>query len=142
MIKNLFAKQSAAVVGPIISVTFPGLQLAAAIAAKVDTGAYSGALHATNIREVSGSSGQKWLEFTPLASSNSVKLESYRKKIVRSSNGQSEQRFVIDTEIAIAGAIYPISISLANRSKLKYPVLIGSKFLQTHSFLIDLKHST
>lgn len=126
------------VVGPVIEVAFPGLNVASPINAKIDTGAYSGALHVSDIREVSGAKGQRWLEFKPLAASAPVRLEAFRKKLVKSSNGLAAERYVIDTEIAINGAVYPISISLADRRQLKYPVLIGRKFLETHKFIIDL----
>lgn len=137
-----FSRTRANAVGPVVKVLFPGLKISEPVEAKIDTGAYSGALHATDIREISGKQGRKLIEFTPLGQGESVRLEAYREKLVRSSNGQSEKRFVIDTEISFGGAVYPISISLADRRKLKYPVIIGRKFLETHSFLVDLRIDT
>lgn len=140
MIKKWFSKRTA--VGAFIDVAFPGLH-EGRHTAKVDTGAYSGALHASNIREVKGAQGQKLLEFLPFGdANNTIRLEAYQKRAVTSSNGQSEIRFFIQTEIEINGNIYPIEVSLADRSQLKHPVLIGRRFLGTHKFVIDLAHKS
>ena len=59
-------------------------------------------------------------------------------KHVKSSNGQIEERFFIDTDIILSGENYPIRLSITDRSSMKWPVLIGRKFLKQHKFLVDV----
>ncbi len=125
-------------VGPFIVVDLPLLGIEG-IDAKVDTGAFSGALHASNIREVSDADGVKHLHFNPLASKDhTLEVDHYHRRSVKSSNGQSSLRYAFDTEVEILGQRYPLTITLSNRSSMKYQMLIGRKFLQTHGFLVDV----
>ena len=59
--------QPAKTVGPKLDVNLPLLGIEA-LTAKVDTGAFSGALHATRIREVKGTGAHPVLRFSPLGS--------------------------------------------------------------------------
>ena len=79
------------------------------------------------------------LEFTPLLQGrNKVRTEQFHIKSVKSSNGAVSMRYVIDTEVEIRGQILPITITLSDRSSMRYPIIIGRKFLRTHGFLIDV----
>lgn len=120
-----------------LTVSFPEFS-ASDVAAKVDTGAYSGCFHATNIRLV-GTSGADILEFSPFDHPE-IKHQTihFMKKHVKSSNGHIEERFFIDTDIILNNERYPIRLSLADRSSMKWPVLIGRKFLKKHQFLVDV----
>lgn len=109
--------------------------------AKIDTGAFSGALHATRIREVTGQDGHKVLRFQPLGSADhTIEVSSYHRRKIKSSNGQVSQRYAIDTEVTIFGQTYPLTITLTNRSSMKYHMLIGRRFLHMHGFLVDVSH--
>jgi hypothetical protein len=124
-------------IGRLLKVQLPLLGIQK-LRAKVDTGAFSGALHATNIREITDEQGVKQLSFALLGDANrTVQTESYHKRRVKSSNGQAASRYAIDTEIEIFGQRYPITLTLANRSVMKYQMLIGN-FLRRHGFLVDV----
>jgi len=128
-------------IGPLLVVDMPlfGIE---GLEAKVDTGAFSGALHATKIREVVGDDGKKRLRFSPLGSSDhTLEVEKYHRRRVKSSNGMSDRRYAIDTEVTILGQTYPITITLTNRSSMKYQMLIGRSFLQMHGFLVDVNRN-
>lgn len=43
--------------------------------------------------------------------------------------GVVEKRFFVKTEIVIFGKNYPIQLSLTNRGEMKYPILLGRRFL-------------
>ncbi|MDL2341702.1 MAG: RimK/LysX family protein [Patescibacteria group bacterium] len=130
------------IVGSFELVSFPDLGIAEVVA-KVDTGAYSGTVHATNITETTDPSGDQILEFYPLGKAE-LKTHSrdYTSKQIRSSNGQLETRFVINTKIILQGQEYPISISLADRSAMMKSVLIGRQFLRRQRIIVDVRQGT
>src|SRR3990167_10377843 len=99
-------------IGAFAKVSFPDLGIYNTIA-KVDTGALSGALHTTNIVVVKLPTGEKALKFTPYGQKKPARLTAYRRKKVRSSNGEFEWRYIIRTTIVIRDVNYPINITLA-----------------------------
>lgn len=111
------------------------------VTAKIDTGAYSGALHCTKIF-VDKSKRKHVLHFSPFDHPEvEMKSRNFRKRTVTSSNGSTQERFIIKTNVTIQGKTYPINISLADRSVMKWDVLIGRRFLRKHNFLVDVnKH--
>lgn len=125
-------------IGPTLEVDLPlfGIEM---LTAKVDTGAFSGALHATAIREVKLKNGQKQLRFSPLGSKeHTLEVDTYHRRRVRSSNGMVSTRYAIDTEVRIMGKDYPITITLTDRKAMKFQMLIGRNFLRIHGFLVDV----
>lgn len=125
-------------VGRLLQLDLPLLGIENVIA-KIDTGAFSGALHATHIREVKDNLGNKRLRFSPLGSAtHTIEVATYHRRKVKSSNGTESRRYAIDTEVSIRGQSYPITITLTNRSPMKYEMLIGRNFLRIHGFLVDV----
>ncbi|HET8837809.1 MAG TPA: RimK/LysX family protein, partial [Flavobacteriaceae bacterium] len=55
---------------------------------------------------------------------------------VKSSNGITQKRYEIRSTIQIFGKIYKISLTLSDRKEMRYPVLIGRKFL-SNKFIVD-----
>ncbi len=107
------------------------------IVAKIDTGAYSGAFHCTKIFE-RDQDGKKSVVFSPFDHPEVViTTDQFSKKQVKSSNGDVEMRYLITTQIVIGQQQYDITLSLSDRSSMKYPLLIGSKFLRQYNFLVD-----
>lgn len=126
------------VVGPVLDVSIPSLGISS-VEAKVDTGAFSGALHAVEIKEIKTAEGTKLLQFKPYGSTHElVTVETYHKRYVKSSNGQTARRYAFETEVVILGRRYPMIITLSNRSSMKYQMLVGRKFLRTNGFLVDV----
>jgi hypothetical protein len=120
--------------------SFPDLEIDE-IDVKVDSGAYTSAIHATEIKE-RNIDGNPVIQFKILDPSHPkhdgrvYRYSDYAKKVVKNSFGQSEERFVIETTIVLFGITYPISLSLSERTDLKYPVLLGRTFLNKR-FIID-----
>ena len=134
--------ESAKTIGHQIVVDLPLLGIQS-VPAKVDTGAFTGALHVTNVRELHNKKGETCLRFSPLGSKNhTIQVNTYHKRKVKSSNGQVSARYTIDTSVEILGETYPITITLTNRKHMKYPMLIGRNLLRIHGFLIDLNHQS
>lgn len=101
--------------------------------AKIDTGAVYSSLHCTNIQKIDA----KTVEITPLNSKTSFKKKIENKITIKSSNGISEQRYIIASNITINHHNYPILLSLSNRETMRYKLLIGTDFLKNR-FLVDV----
>ena len=114
-------------------VSLPELNLPAIIA-KTDTGADTSALHAFNI-QVFGDKKNQMVRFgvNPIVSDERFSVFCSAKVIDRvkimSSNGISELRFVIETEITIGNVTKKIPITLTNRENMKYKMIIGRNAL-------------
>jgi ribosomal protein S6--L-glutamate ligase len=114
--------------------SLPGLGLPA-LKAKVDTGAKTSALHAFDI-ETFGSASKPKVRFavhpvpgrTDITIACSAPLRDRRE--VTSSNGETEQRYVIETELDIGGKSVPIEVTLTDRTNMAYRMLLGRQALQ------------
>jgi len=125
------------VIGAFELVDFPKFGISG-IQAKIDTGAYTGALHCTKISEEDTGNG-KVLRFSPFDRPEVTIVEDeFIVRHVKSSNGEREKRYFIETHITIQGKTHPIMLSLANRSEMKWPVLIGRRFLRKNHFVVDV----
>lgn len=121
-------------IGALEHVSLPDLELHH-IVVRVDTGAKTSSLHVENLR-LHEKGGTIWATFTLEKGGNapqfSLPTHSVRKVI--SSNGEAEQRPVIKTLIHMAEKQWIIQLTLTNREKMRYPMLLGrqamgSKFL-------------
>jgi len=65
-----------------------------------------------------------------------ISTDEFSEKRIKNSFGSSEKRFVIETDIWIFGKKYPIELSLSAREKMKFPILIGRRFLMG-KFIVD-----
>lgn len=121
------------IIGRVDIAEFPEINLQD-IKIKVDTGAYTSSIHCHDVQEVE-SNGEKHIEFELLDPShpeyeNKVyKVKNYNEKAIKSSNGTIEHRFIIKTVIVIFNEKYPIELSLSERGDMKFPILLGRKFL-------------
>jgi len=109
--------------------------------AKIDTGAFSGALHCSDIRIVRrGDDRRRILKFTPLGRAKlATETDTFMATYVRSATGHRVKRYIIDTTIEIGGNEYPIRIGLSDRDKMKRPVLIGRRFLRDNNIVVDVR---
>jgi len=123
-------------IGAFEKVSFPDLGLSGVVA-KIDTGATSGSVHATHIKEVVLPTGKKAVSFIPYGTEPEVRVTDFELRDVRSSNGAISLRYVIPTMVVIRGVQYPIQVSLADRTLMKKGILIGRSFLREHGFLVD-----
>lgn len=110
-------------------VSLPELGLPA-IKAKVDTGARTSALHAVFV-EAFGSVKSPMVRFGvhPIPRRADVEIVCVApvvdRREVRSSNGEREQRYVIETPIRIGAREWPIELTLTNRDTMAYRMLLG-----------------
>lgn len=107
--------------------------------AKVDTGADSNALHCDDIVIDENNIVHFTLldEVHPAYHGKRMQMPLHTLKKVKSSNGQVQSRPFIQVEVEFLGKRYESLISLTNRADMKYPMLIGRKFLSGR-FLVDV----
>ena len=118
-------------------VDFPELGLFGVIA-KVDTGAYTSALHCHDIYEEKGVLHFKLLDPShPEYNEQDQKFTAYSQKEIKNSFGEIENRYVIKTIIKMGHKQIKALISLSDREKMRYPVLIGRKLLKNR-FIVDV----
>lgn len=125
------------IIGRVDKVDFQELDLFD-IDVKIDTGAYTSAIHCSEIRE---EEGKLYCTFYskghPLFSGKQVIFDTFSRTDVKSSNGIKENRFKVKSQVFIFGKSYRINLTLSTRDDMKFPVLIGRQFLRK-KFLVDV----
>lgn len=121
-------------------VSLPELGLPA-IKAKVDTGARTSSLHAFFVEPLK-TDGTEMVRFGvhPIPRRDDVEIICQARVVgrreVTSSNGERENRYVIETPIRIGDREWPIEITLANRNTMAYRMLLGRQAI-TADMLVD-----
>ena len=105
------------------------------IKAKLDTGATTSSLHAYDIEDFERD-GEEWVRFRvrpwQRSTDDEVEVECRvddRRK-VRSSNGQAQKRYVVLMNLIVAGREVTAEVTLTNRDKMGYRMLIGREALR------------
>lgn len=117
-------------------VDFPKLELFD-IDIKVDSGANTSSFHCHSIQEENNVLKCQFLD--PKHEKYHEKyfiFDEFTQKMIKSSNGIAENRYLIKTEILIFNEIHPIELTLTERGSMKFPVLLGRKFL-SKKFMVD-----
>ena len=131
------------ILGRVDRVDFPNLNLFN-IDVKIDTGAYTSAIHCSKIIEEDHklrctfeSKGH------PNFKSEDIIFENYTYTDVKSSNGHKENRYKIKTDVVFFGKSYKINLTLSTREDMRFPVLIGRQFLKKKFMVdVDLEHQS
>lgn len=111
------------------------------IKAKVDTGARSSALHATDLEEFRAD-GHDRVRFTvhPLqrdtALAHRVDAPLVDRRSVRSSSGAARVRPVVRVEVEVGGVRWPVEVTLARRDQMGFRMLLGRTAIRGR-FLVD-----
>ncbi|HEU0266034.1 MAG TPA: RimK/LysX family protein, partial [Candidatus Saccharimonadaceae bacterium] len=104
------------------------------VLAKVDTGAWSGALHCTDVYEKDG-----LLTYTPLGDKNlTASTREYEMRTVRSATGHEVRRYLVPFTLAIHEKIYHTTLGLSDRTLMQREMLLGRKFLIDNNILVDV----
>ncbi|APZ46739.1 peptidase [Polaribacter reichenbachii] len=127
-------------IGRVDKADFPEFSLEN-IDVKIDSGAYTSSIHCSNIEEIIHENNS-FIRFKLLDpdhefyNNKEFTTKKYASKLVKSSNGITEKRFLIETEIVIFNTTIPIHLTLSERKDMKFPLLLGRKFLNK-KFVID-----
>lgn len=121
-------------------VDLPGLGLAG-IPAKIDTGARTSSLHA-HVLEDFRREGERFVRFAVDWGGERHFCEAIHVDVrgITSSNGDQQTRFVIKTPLTIGNLTFRAEISLADRSQMQFPMLIGRTALRRR-MVVDSGHS-
>ncbi len=110
----------------------------AQIPAKVDTGAYRSAIHASDI-VCDGTT----LSFTLLAGHPNVGVTkqvvtttSFHQVGITNSFGQSQDRYEVKLKVKLGPKIFTDGFTLTDRSKMTYPILLGRMLLKDRFIIV------
>lgn len=101
-----------------------------AIKARVDSGAKTSSIHAFNIRSFVKDS-LDWVSFEvhPLQKNDMILVQCecliVDRRDVKSSSGESEKRYVINTPISLDNQVWDIQMTLTDRDAMGYRMLLG-----------------
>lgn len=113
------------------------------IPAKIDTGARTSSLHATIVEEFERD-GDLFVRFAVDFPQQHVRQVCEAVHVdwrgITSSNGDTQRRRIIKTPLRIGGLTFRAEISLADRSDMRFPMLIGRSSLRRR-FVVDSGHS-
>jgi len=111
--------------------------------AKIDTGARTSSLHATVLEQFERD-GEQYVRFAVDFERQHVRQVCEAVHVdwrgITSSNGETQRRMIIKTPLMIGKREFRVEISLADRSDMKFPMLIGRSALRRR-FVVDSGHS-
>jgi len=137
IIKEVKEKDSKIVLGRAEYVYIPSEKLK--LKAKIDTGATTTSLHATNIKDFERD-GKKWVKFTLENEKGELKEKSLpisRTVYIKRHGAKNQKRYVVKMRINVSKSSQLVDVTLTDRSKFEYPMLIGKNFL-TGLILVDV----
>ena len=111
------------------------------IKVKTDTGARTSALHAFYV-EPFERHGSAWVRFgihpeqrrEDLVENCEARV--HDRRVVTDSGGHSQERYVIETIVRLAGDEWPVELTLTNRDTMRFRMLLGRSALKAR-FLVD-----
>lgn len=115
-----------------------------ALRAKVDTGARTSALHAVDL-EAFESEGVPKIGFhvprpgKPRWERCVAPIVDYRK--IKNTSGKPEPRYVVETMLVLGTRRWRIEVSLANREKMEFDLLLGRTAIRGRRFLVNPSRS-
>jgi hypothetical protein len=114
-------------------ISFPELGIEN-VESKIDTGAFGTSLHVDGI-----SIKDEKLHFWIGHKNNRFVYSNYKVIKVRSSFGRIQERYSIKTTMYLGKRKYKVHISLTNRKKMKFPCLVGRRFLYKFGYIVDVR---
>lgn len=109
------------------------------ILAKIDSGAEYSSLHAYELKIIRNKISKNYIaKFKLFKDEEFIKMEIAKFIRVKSSNGESQLRPVINVEAELNGIRIDLEVTLTDRESMKYDMLIGRRGLKGR-FLIDVE---
>lgn len=125
------------IIGSKTSVDFPKQGLLA-VPAKIDTGADSSSIWATEIEEQGGTVSFVLFDGTsPWYTGQRIVVDTYSVRHIKNSFGVSEFRYKIALPVVFSNKKFIARFTLSNRKNNRYPILIGRQSLKNR-FMVDV----
>jgi hypothetical protein len=109
------------------------------IKAKIDTGARTSALHAVD-QEIFERDGRAWVRFKVPASSKHrdipVEAPLIDERDIKNTSGIPERRRIIRTTLLLGRHHWRIDISLANRERMEFDIILGRTAIRSRGVLV------
>lgn len=108
---------------------------------KVDTGARSSAIHASNV-EFFMRKGERWVRFDIHPEQKDTRTTAHAEarlvdqRTVRDSGGRSERRIVIRTQMRFLDEEWPIELTLTGRDTMGFRMLLGREAIRRR-YVVD-----
>lgn len=134
------AKKELVTIGRNTAVDFIGY--AKSVPAKVDTGADSSSVWVSNLSVTPAGVLQFILfdESSPYYTGKVITREQYKVAVVRSTTGHEQIRYRTVFSMRISGKRIRVTLNLSDRSRNKFPVLIGRRSL-SGKFIVDVRQA-
>jgi len=116
-----------------------------AIKARVDSGAKTSSIQAKNIKRII-KNGEAWVTYdvNPIQDNLSLYVSCESKvfdtRLIKSSSGESQKRYVIKTILELGNKKFEIELTLADRDGMDYRMLLGREALKNR-YLVDTSKS-
>lgn len=124
-------------IGRLEHIALPSIGVAR-VEAKIDTGAYRSALHYQALKLRTKDGVRQLVVTFQMGGVRKVKVfRSFKRVTVKSSNGETSRRYLINTQVKLNGHVVRTQATLFDRSDMKYQVLLGRKFLRGR-FVVDV----
>lgn len=123
-------KKDKTIIGSQEVVSFPEIGIES-IDARIDTGATTSSLGVKSIEENGNHVCCK------MPNNQLICFHDYNKKVIKSSFGHTEERYVVRLLVNVHGRNVRTKFTLSDRSKMKFPVLIGRNLLKG-KFIVDV----
>lgn len=114
------------------------------VRAKIDTGARTSALHATEITAFQRD-GVEMVRFMAQLDEGQepVQIETliYDRREIKNTSGIPEERIVIRTTLKLTDRTWPITVSLSDRSNMRFAMIVGRTALKKHNIAVHTRRS-
>lgn len=133
-------KKEKKLIGAIERIDLPEFELFD-IDARVDTGAATSAIHCHHVK-VFQRQEKDYISFKLLDPSHpdyqqkTFRTSQFREKVIKSSFGNKQYRYAIKTTMELFGEPVQVELTLADREKMQYPLLLGRNVLR--GYLVDV----
>ncbi len=115
------------------------------VKAKLDTGARTSAIHAEDI-DLFDKEGVEWVRFRTLpdwddetAGFRTVEAPVIHVRDIKNTSGVPEERLVIRTKARFGRRSWSIELSLADRTNMTFPMIVGRAALKGHAIAVHTR---
>ncbi|MEP0321404.1 ATP-dependent zinc protease family protein [Bauldia litoralis] len=108
--------------------------------AKVDTGARTSALHATDL-EPFERDGTPWIAFSVPSPAQRQPVRCFApiadRRAIKNTSGVPETRYIVQTPLVIGRRHWTIEVSLSDRTEMEFDLILGRAAIRGHNFVVN-----